>query len=128
MSFTDSLENSLLNHLFGKATYTPGTLSVGLSLTTPTDAGGATFTEPTVGAYARKGTAASDWETSTAGVTTNAAPIVFPTCTVAWGTITHFGIFDGTTLVATGALSPSKAVVVGNTPDFGIGALKVYLD
>jgi hypothetical protein len=130
MSFTDSLENLLLNHFFGKADYThPAALHVGLSTTTPTDAGG-TFTEPAVGAYARAVTAPSDWASSTAGVTTNAAPIIFPNCTVDWGTVTHFGIFDGAgaTPLATGALSPAKAIVAGDTPDFAVGALKVYLD
>jgi len=52
-SFTDFLENELLDHVFGNAAYTsPATLYIGLSTSTITDAGG-NVTEPVGGSYAR---------------------------------------------------------------------------
>ena len=127
MSFCDYWENKILNHIFNKAAYTAEVLEVALSTTTPDDAGN-TFTEPSGNGYVRVTTAESDWATSTAGLITNANPIVFPTATGSWGTCTYFGIYAGTTLAATGILTTSKTINNGDTPSFSVGILKVYLD
>jgi len=53
MPFSTTIDNKILDHLTGKATWTaPVAFYVGLSSTTPTKAG-ANVTEPSTGAYAR---------------------------------------------------------------------------
>lgn len=134
--FTDTLEQSLLNHIFTDPTYTPPTpLYIGLSTTTPTEAGG-NFTEPSGGAYARVSTAAADWNaaTGTAPVTkTTGVAKVFATATADWSSgapMTHFGLFSAITggvLLAFGALTTAKPVLTGDTPSFAAGALTLKL-
>ena len=47
MPFVDTVEQALLNHILTDSTYTPPTtLYIGLSSTTPTDAGGNVIPDP----------------------------------------------------------------------------------
>jgi len=84
------------------------TVYVGLFTTAPTsDAGVTGAVEVTGGAYARVATSGATWATPTAssgsepavtaGFTTNAATITFPTSTASWGTVVAFGLFDAST-------------------------------
>ena len=133
MSFTDFLELEVLDQLFGGLDYAePATLYIALSTTTPTDAGG-NFTEPVGNGYARKGEAnnKTTWTTAAAGALSNAIEIIFAQATGAWGTITHFGIFDALTggnLLATGALTVAKPIDADDTAKFAVGDLDVTLD
>lgn len=111
------------------------TLWVGLSSTTPTDAGG-NITEPTAGSYARVATDAADWgaATGTAPATkSNTSVITFPTATADWlagVNLTHFVLFDAATLgdaVATGPLTTPKPVLTDDTAQFGAGDLVLRL-
>ena len=130
MSFANYLELELLDHLFGKGSYTPPTIYVGLSTADPgEDAAG--LAEPSGNAYARVTTAAADWDPAAAGVTDNANAITFPTATGSWGTVTHACLFDAASagnLLASGALAASKAIGSGDTPKFDAGDLDVSLD
>jgi len=130
MSFSNYMENELLDHLFGKGAYTPPTIYVGLSTADPgEDASG--LAEPSGGAYARVSTAASDWTTASAGALSNANEISFPEATGSWGTLTHFAVFDalsGGNMLGSGALNASQAVASGNTVSFQAGDLDVTLD
>ncbi len=134
--FTDYLELKLLDHIFTDATYTPPTtLYIGLSSTTPTEAGG-NITEPSTGSYARVSTVAADWSaaTGTAPATkTNTAAKTFPTATADWvsgSNLTYFVIFDASTAgnaLAFGVLGTAKPVLNGDTPSFAAGALVIKL-
>lgn len=127
MSFSDYLENKILNHLFGKSAYTAPTIHVGLSTADPGD-DGATLAEPSGNGYARVQTSASDWNTATTGTTTNAEDIEFPEAEGSWGTITHWAIFDAQSnghILGSGAVSPSQAVVAGNTPRLKAGSASI---
>jgi hypothetical protein len=134
--FTDATEQAILNGLFTDPAWTPpATLYLGVSSTTPTEAGG-NFTEPSTGSYARVSTAAADWSAasgSAPAVKTNTAVKTFPTATGDWvsgANLTHFGIFDASTagnLLCWGALGTAKPVLNGDTASFAASALVVKL-
>lgn len=129
-SFADYWENEILDHIFGKGSYTPPTIYVGLSTADPTDDGSG-LAEPTGNAYARVSTLAADWNVASGGALDNANDITFPEATGSWGTITHFALFDAATggnMLAHGALSASKAIGSGDTTKFAAGDLDVSLD
>lgn len=132
-AMSDYLEASLRTHLFRTGSFTkPTVLAVALFTAAPSDAGGGT--EVTGGAYARVNLPPLDtnWTavSATDGLTDNAVEILFPTATAAWGTITHFGIFDAMTagnLLIHGALTLSKAVASGDSFRFVANQLKITL-
>lgn len=130
--FVDSIERAILDHVLTDPAWTPPTtLYIGLSSTTPTEAGG-NFTEPSTGSYARVATTAADWAaaTGTAPATkTTSTTKTFPTATADWlsaANLTHFGLFEastGGTLDAFGALTTPKPVLNGDTANFPAGSL-----
>jgi hypothetical protein len=127
MPATDAFEGVIADGILGDPNWAPGAFSVGLSTTTPTNAGG-NFTEPVGGSYAQVATVDADWAAfgGTAPVTkANANAITFPTATGSWGTVTHFGLFEGATLRMWGALGTSKLISSGDTASFAAGALIV---
>lgn len=129
-SFADYWENEILDHVFGKGSYTPPTIYVGLSTADPTDDGSG-LVEPTGNAYARVSTLAADWNVASGGALDNANDITFSEATGSWGTITHFALFDAATggnMLAHGALSASKAIGSGDVAKFAAGDLDVSLD
>ena len=129
-SFADYWENEILDHIFGKGSYTPPTIYVGLSTADPTDDASG-LAEPSGNAYARVATVGGDWNVASGGVIANANDITFPEATGSWGTITHFALFDAATggnMLAHGALSTSKTIDSGDTGTFAAGDLDVTLD
>jgi len=132
MSFTDFWENELLDHILDDGAYTaPSPGYLGLSTTTPTDAG-TNFTEPGGGAYARVAAAGTVWDAASGGSKDNGSIIDMGTASGAsWGTVTHVGYFDASTsgnLCATAALSASKAIGDGDSAEFAAGAIAFTLD
>lgn len=131
-SFSNYLENALLNQIFRGTAYSfPGTLYVGLYTVAPSDAGGGT--EVSGNSYARVAVTAntSNWANSTAGATSNSNAITFPQASGSWGTVVALGIFDASTfgnLLAWADLTTSKLVGNGDTPSFAAGDLDVTLD
>lgn len=133
--FTDAVERAILDHILSDPPWTPpATLYVGLSSTTPTDAGTG-FTEP-AGSYARVATTGADWSAASAtapAVKTNAVELTFPTATTDWSAaanLTHFGLFDaasGGALLVWGALTTPKPVRAGDLARFAAGALVLQL-
>ena len=128
------LETALLNHLFRTSTFSkPSSVYVALFTAAPSDAGGGT--EVSGGSYARVAIASGDssWsapaDASGAQRTTNAAEVAFPESTAAWGTVTHFGLFDASTsgnLLVWGALTVSRNVdAAGITLKMAAGDLSV---
>lgn len=123
---SDYLENELLDHVLGVAAYTAPTPYVALYTAAPTDAGGGT--EVSGGGYARE---AATFGAASGGSASNSAIVDFGTTTGAWGTVTHFGIFDALTagnLLYWGALTSSKTVESGDPVSFPIGDLTVTED
>jgi len=128
----DTEEQAILNGVLQDPAYAGyATMYIGLSSTTPTEAGG-NFTEPTGGAYARVATTGADWNaaTGTAPATkANGAVKTFATATADWAAganMTHFGLFDALTvgnLKWFGALTTPKPVLNGDTPSFAAGSL-----
>lgn len=129
-SFSDYLENKVLEHVVGKTSYTMPTAYVALSTTDPLDTG-AGISEPVGNNYARKATSGADWGTAASGAIANAAAITFNQASGSWGTIAYFAVFDAITagnMLFHGTITPSKAVGSGDTPEFAIGDLDVTLD
>jgi hypothetical protein len=131
-SKSNTLELQMLDAVLGKVTYTaPTTLYVALYTAAPTSAGGGT--EASGGSYARSSMTnnLTNWPAATGGgpgLKANGTAITFPTATASWGTITAFGIFDapsGGNLLYWGTLTTSRAVAIGDTPSFAIGALSI---
>jgi hypothetical protein len=127
-SFSDYLENELLDHFLKVGAYTqPTNLYVALYTADPTDAGGGT--EVSGGSYARVNHNA--WNTASGGSSTNDGAIEFPTATANWGTVTAVGLFDassGGNLLVWGELTTDKAVNNGDTASFADEALSIALD
>ena len=131
MSKTDYAENKVLDHMTGKAAWGAVTAYVGLFTAAPSDAGGGTEVSTTGTGYARKATAAADWNAAAAGSTSNANALTFAAATGSWGTVTHFGLFDAATagnLLRWAALGTSKAIGTGDTASFAAGALTLTED
>jgi len=120
------LENALINVTLRNTAYTtPTTVYVALYTTDPTDAD--TGTEVTGGSYART---AVTFAAPSNGVTTNSADVTFPTCTLAWGTVTHIGIRDASTsgnLLYHTPLDASKTIDLGDIFKITTGNLSVTL-
>jgi hypothetical protein len=128
--FSDYWENKILDHIFGKGSYTPPTIYVGLSTTDPTDDGSG-LAEPSGNAYARVQTSTSDWNIASNGSLDNVGDITFAQATGNWGTITHFTLFDAATagnMLAQGSLSQPKAIGESDTARFEAGDLEISLD
>ena len=129
-SFADYWENEILDHLFGKGSYTPPAIYVGLSTADPTDDASG-LAEPSGNSYARVATAGADWNVASGGTIDSANDISFPEASGSWGTLTHFALFDaasGGNMLAHGSLSISKTISSGDTAKFAAGDLDVSLD
>ncbi|MHC4435726.1 MAG: phage tail fiber protein [Planctomycetota bacterium] len=128
--FSNYWENKILDHIFGKGSYTPPTIYVGLSTADPTDPGSG-LAEPSGNGYARVQTSAPDWNTASNGSLDNSSDISFNQATGNWGTITHFALFDAATagnMLAHGDLSQSKSINESDTARFEAGDLDISLD
>ncbi len=136
-SFTNALELSLLDHVFGGSAYSkPATLYVGLSTTTPAD-DGTNVTEPSGNGYARVAVTndSTSWDGAVGvgglGTKKNKVAFEFPKATGSWGTVTYFFISTastGGTILAYGSLTTPQAVATDNILKFPIGDLTITLD
>ncbi len=127
--FSDYWENKILDHIFGKGSYTPPTIYVGLSTADPTD-NGSGLAEPSGSGYERVQTSASNWNIASNGSLDNTSEITFAQATGSWGTITHFALFDAASagnMLAHGALSQSQAIGNSDTARFQAGDLDISL-
>lgn len=95
MSGANYIEDALLDHVTGKATYTGGGLYIGLCTAVADDETGS-FTEVSGGSYARQSVPASSWGAASGGTTTTTADIQFPVATASYGTVTHILLASGT--------------------------------
>jgi hypothetical protein len=131
-SFSDYLENEVLDYVFSGASFTsPATVYVGLFTATPSDSGGGT--EVTGGSYARVTVTnnATNFPAASGGAKANGTDVTFVTATANWGTVVAFGIFDASSagnLLVWGDVTPNKAINTGDTAKFAIGDLDITLD
>lgn len=124
MSKSTYAENKVLDHMLGKTAWTMPTVYVALYTAAPSDAGGGT--EVSGGAYARVATTGATWNAASAGSSSNASAITFPTASASWGTVTHFGQLDASSagnLLRWGPLTTSKAIGSGDTASFAASSL-----
>lgn len=136
MSFSDYLEDKVLNHVFGGTAYTaPSTLYVGVFTSSASDTGPGT--EVSGNGYARQSAAFTVSGTSPTTATSSAA-IEFPEATGSWGTVTYAGVFDALTggnMLAWAELTDPadfvtplpKAISTGDILRISSGNLKVTL-
>ena len=101
------------------------TAYVSLHTADPADAGAS---EVSGAAYARQGPTTFTNAGNNPTVASNSAIITFPAATGAWGTISHFGVWDAATagnFRGSGAVTTPKAVGSGDTARFAAGALTI---
>ncbi len=128
MDYTRFLREAIHDHWLGNQAYSaPANVFVALFTTaTDIDGGG---TEVTGGSYARVSVTNNNtnWpDADTNGAKSNGIIIQFATPTVAWGTVTHFAIFDALTvgnMLAQGALAQSEVISIGTDVKIPIGDL-----
>jgi hypothetical protein len=120
------LENALINATVRATSYTsPSTVYAALFTSDPTDAN--TGTEVSGGSYARQ---SITFGSPSNGVSSNTADLTFPTCTLTWGTVTHFGIYDALTsgnLLYHAPLTTSKTISTGDNFKVATGNLTLTL-
>jgi phosphatidylethanolamine-binding protein (PEBP) family uncharacterized protein len=132
-AFSDFLENELMDHMFRNSVYSKPALHFALFTAAPSDSGGGT--EVTGGSYARAtvtndNTAFPQCAATGTPTKTNALAITFPTASAAWGTVTHWGIFDASTsgnLLAHGALASTRTIASGDVPRLAVGAISLTM-
>lgn len=134
-SFSNYLENKVLDHIFGGSDYIrPTPLYIALATATIDDSTtGTTITEPNYTGYARISVTnnATNFPVASGGSKSNGTEIVFAECTGGSSTITHFAILDAATLgniLGYGSLTTQKQITTGDTPKFAIGDLTITLD
>ena len=136
MSFSNYLENQMLDHILGNSVYTPPTrLWVGLGVDS-TDSAANELVE--IYMYFRVQTGPSTWiqPDPTIGRMTNALEVTFEEATGDWGPVTHFLLFDSGVRGASnylmyGELTGEAATIVveeGSVPKFEAGALVITYD
>jgi hypothetical protein len=128
MSFSDYLEDALLDHVFANTAYTsPSAVYVSLHTANPDeDASGAEVSTSGTG-YARQ---AATFSVSSGTATTTAA-IEYATATANYGTVTHVGVWDASTagnMLAYAALTASKSITTGDVFRIPAGDLDISLD
>jgi len=131
-SFSDYLEDEVLDHVLGAGVFTPpGAVYVALSRADPTDTGSG-MDEPSGDGYSRVAVTnnLTEWPASVAGSKSNANPVLFSEATGAWGTISHFAIFDDPTagnMLMYSALAVPKAITSGDVLEFPATSIVVSL-
>ena len=129
-SFSDFLENELLDHAFRNASYTPATTVYAAAYTVaPTDAGGGTEVANSNG-YQR--TAITFGTPAASGAITNTAAVTFPSASGGnWGSVVAIGIFDSQTYGAGNLLAwddfTGVAINDGDTLQINTGDLDITL-
>ena len=132
MSASDYTEANVLDGLFGLASLVvPANFYVALFTAAPNDAGGGT--EVSGNAYARVQVvnSSSTWTRTSSQIANNIAVTFAAPSPSAWGTVTHFGLYDassGGNLIGWAALTTPRATSVGVALSFAIGDLTITAD
>lgn len=127
MSISDYLENKLLDHSLGTASFTmPAGVYLALFTTDPGEAGGGTEVSGT--AYARQAIA---FDAASGGIALNSDLIEFPVAGGSWGTVTHLALYDAVSsgnLLYYGEMDVSKQILLSDQLKFEAGEIAVALD
>jgi hypothetical protein len=128
---SDYLENALLDHVYGRTTYTaPATTYLALFTVAPTRSGGGTEVAGGGTGYARYALAnnGANWPAAAARLKSLGSQAIFPTVATNWGIIVAWGIFDassGGNLLDFGPMTLAVAAGIGDAPDFQIGDITI---
>jgi len=135
MIISDYLEKKLLDMFLHNTAYTaPANLYIGMFTADPGESGVTGEFPIGTGAYARAVVAnnATNFplcSTVAVPVKTNGTTIAWPTATTAWGTATHWAVFDASTgatnMLAHGPLTAPWTVASGSTPKIVAGAFSL---
>jgi hypothetical protein len=137
-SFTTTYSNTVLSVLTGKSPSV--TRYIALFSSSPTNAGTVTDEVPDSNGYARKSTAASDWETAADGSISNHNSIDFAAASGDWHGATntttdptHWGLMTAGTIgvadmLAWGTITTPKAIGNGDTVKFAANQLVITSD
>lgn len=128
MSASNYLENKLLDHALGTATFAkPAAVYLGLFTADPGEAGPGT--EVAGLGYARQQV---QFSAASAGATENTTLITFPQAAGgAWGTITHWALFDASTagnMLISGAFAASRVIADTDQLLINAGDIDITLD
>jgi hypothetical protein len=126
-SFSDYLENKILDHLRGTSYTAPGGLYVALYSVAPTDAGGGTEVTTTIRTAGR---VAATFGAASGGSISNSALVDFG-ASAGSATIVAFAVFDAASagnMLFYGPVTTSLAITAGINVSFAIGALTLTLD
>lgn len=124
-SFSDYLENALLNHVFRNTSLTaPASVWLALYTVAPTDAGGGT--QVSGAGYARQ---AITFGAPSGGAIANTSAVSFTAAGGNYGTVIAVGIFDASTAGNLLAWDDITSAVIndGDTINFPIGDIDVTL-
>ena len=124
-SFTDYLENRVLDHIFrAQASTAPAAVYLALFTVTPSDTGGGT--EVTGSGYARK---AITFGASSGGAIFNTSPVSWTAAGGNYGTVVAVAVFDALTTGNMLAWDGITSAVVNDTDtiNFPIGDLDITL-
>jgi hypothetical protein len=124
-SFSDYLENAVLNHVFRNTALTaPASVWLALYTVAPTDAGGGT--QVTGAGYARQ---QITFGAPSGGAISNTAAVSFTATGGNYGTVVAVGIFDASTAGNLLAWDDITSAVIndGDTLNFPIGDIDVTL-
>ncbi len=124
-SFSEYLEDEVIDHIFGIGTFSSPVLSIALYTTTPTDVADSGAEVTDANDYARTADQAgtANWTTSAAGITKNRLNIDFDPCvTNTWGAveamaITNSAVYDSGDQQMWGSFTP-VTIAVGDTARF----------
>lgn len=122
-SFSDYLENAVLNHVFRNTALTsPTTVFLALYTAAPTDAGGGT--QVSGGGYARQ---SITFGAPSGGVITNTNTVSFTATGAAFGTVLAAAVFDASTAGNMLAWNTITSAVVndGDTISFAPGSISI---
>lgn len=133
-SASDTYENNFLDAVLGQGFTKDVTTYLALFTTAPTDS--ALGTEVSGGSYARVAVTnnGTNWSNATSSQKKNGVAITFPQASGSWGTVTHFAVMNhvssssATAMIAWGALTSSRTVSSGDTPQFAVDAIVISCD
>lgn len=124
-SLSDYSELELLDHVCNAAYSPAATVYLGLSTADPLDDASG-LNEPVGNGYVRK---AITFAAAASRRVTQSGAVTFDEASGAWGTISHWGIFDAESagnMLAHGAFTASKAIVNGNTAS--VADAEIYVE
>jgi len=133
-SFSDYLENKVLEHVVAKTSFTMPTspLYLALCTTVPTDSStGSTLVEANYTGYARKSVAGTDWASASGGSISTANQITFAACTGSTSTVVGWALVDASSsgnVIAWGTCTSTVISTTATPATVNAGGLTITLD